>query len=195
MGNHSVFNYIGILNIVAWAWILIFLYILWSTLNCKWFVVFTEILAVNIWTRTWKFRCTFIDYILSLTCTHFIRDNFILDCLNWMIIVSWTWTKTSDVIFRSAPYCNALSILSKSLRWVICTWTWLSSRFITDHVHSLTLTYFMWNYSILHSIEIWSIVTWTWNIISLSILWSSLDSKWLIILSEILCIWVLSWSW
>lgn len=132
-------------------------------------------LIINTWSR--EISLFFSYQISSFTVTHFISFASIFNMFYLRIIISRSWTIIPRIILWSTSNSDTLSIVTKSLRWIIFSWSWLIQHLLGHYISSHTFWNLMWYYSIFHLVKFCWILSWSWNITLVFIIWSTSDWK------------------
>lgn len=168
----------------SWTWDSIILHILGSSCNDKWPWVFSNKILVCIVARSWKFSCLLRNHISSIGVSHLVNWSAILHYTHVRIVVPWPWNLTSLNFLRSASNADALSILTKPLRWIIFTRSRLIEHLLSHNLSSLTLRNLMRYNSISDKVRISLVCSWAWHIWLDGIIWFASDLERLCILAE-----------
>ena len=175
--HNSIFSLTLVIIIFAWSRHIILSLILRFSSNSKAFRVFPKSFWWIIIPRSNFTLLFFWDYILSLTCAHFVRYYSIFCLVLVIVIFTWPWHVVISLFALLSLNCEALSFFTKSFwRWII-SWSWLTSSFFRYNILSLAWTHLVWNNIVSCLTKTGLIFSWSWNSICVLLLRLSLNSK------------------
>lgn len=192
MSNHRF-----ILIIWTWTWNIWRPVIIWSSSNRYTMSILPKLMWITVISWTWHVYLFFMHKLGSLGISiNFVTWVLIPNVWFIKVIFTWTWHIRQIVVIWSTSDWETLSILTKLIVVIVIAGTWLVHCLSAYHLGSRSLwinfkaRVLVSNYGF-----IWIILSWAWNIWMHVVIGLSSNRKTLCILSELIMIRVVSWSW